>query len=134
MGMEMEVTALSTLKTYAEGQLVQLPDFAEGQPFVAKLKRPSILAMTKSGKIPNELLAAVFKLFSGEGSKKEDGRDINMLIQMDEMLDVVCDAAFVSPTYQEIKDAGLELTDEQKSFVFQYAQNGVKALNNFRSE
>lgn len=54
-----QITSLQNLKTYTKGQIVELPPFAEGMPFVARLKRPSMLALVKSGKIPNELLVTL---------------------------------------------------------------------------
>lgn len=125
------LTTLSQLQIYAKGQAVELPPFAEGQPFVAMLKRPSLLALAKQGRIPNELLSSAASLFESR-SKQKDANAGDVLGEMFDALEAVCEASFVSPTYQEINDAGVELTDEQRAFVFQYAQEGVKALNNFR--
>ena len=131
---ELTLTSLEQLQEYARGQLVELPPFAEGQAFVARLKRPSMLALAKSGRIPNELLAEAGMLFNSGTTKSSEQNNDKMLIQMDELLDTICEASFVFPTYAQIKEMGLELTDEQKTFVFQYAQNGVKALTHFRTE
>lgn len=130
----MELTSLDTLKIYAEGQLVELPPFAEDQPFVAKLKRPSLLALAKAGKIPNELLTSAGELFETNSGKSEESDAAEKVATLANMLDTICESSFVSPTYAEIKEIGIELTDDQKTFVFQYAQNGVKALSNFRKE
>ena len=126
------ITSISTLQEYAKGKLVELPPFAEGQEFFAMLKRPSLLALTKTGKIPNELLSSAIGLFNNP--KKQDNDASTIIIDMNDMLEVICEASFVSPTYSDIKNAGIELTDEQKTFVFQYAQEGVRALNSFRNE
>lgn len=132
MTTKLELTSLNTLKTYAQGQLVELPPFAEGQPFIARLRRPSLLVLAKAGKIPNELLTSASTLFSSKGSK--DATSTDRVVQMNDMFDAICEASFVSPTYTELKEIGVELTDEQKMFVFTYAQNGVKALDSFRTE
>lgn len=129
----MELTSIAQLQEYSKGQLVQLPPFAEGQEFVARLKRPSLFALAKAGKIPNELLTGANNLFTNQKNKASNN-DRDIVREMCDMFDAVCEASFVSPTYQEIKDAGVELTDEQKSFVFEYSQQGIKALNNFRTE
>lgn len=127
----MEVTSLETLKSYSMGQLVELPPFAEGQTFVARLKRPSMLALVKAGRIPNSLLQSANTLFiSGTMDEKNKGAMSDVM----EILDTVCDACFVEPTYQQIKDAGIQLTDDQMMFVFSYSQRGVKALDPFRQE
>ena len=131
---ELTVTSLEQLQEYAKGQLVELPPFAEGQAFVARLRRPSILALAKSGKIPNELLSAAGEMFNTGASKTSEQEDDKVLFQMEDLLETICEASFVFPTYAQIKEMGLELTDEQKTFVFQYAQNGVKALTNFRTK
>lgn len=127
----MEVTSLEALKSYSMGQLVELPPFAEGQTFVARLKRPSMLALVKAGRIPNSLLQSANTLFIS-GTMDEKNKDA--MSDVMEILDTVCDACFVEPTYQQIKDAGIQLTDDQMMFVFSYSQRGVKALDPFRQE
>ena len=49
-------------------------------------------------------------------------------------MDKLCEATFVEPSYNEMKEAGIKLTDEQLIFIFDYSQNGVKALDSFREE
>ena len=125
----MEITNLQQLQTYAQGQVVRFPDFAEGQPFVARIKRPSMLALAKANKIPNSLLQTANNMFSGRGvSEKKD----SALSDLFQVLDVLCEACFVEPTFSQIKEAGVQLTDEQLMFVFKYSQEGVKALETFR--
>lgn len=126
-----EITSIDTLKGYMDGVVLRFPDFSEGQPFVARIKRPSILALTKSGKIPNELLVTANKLFAGQGIDENKESSLKYLF---DVMDVLCEACFLEPTYKEIKDAGIELTDEQLMFVFNYSQRGTKALKSFRFE
>lgn len=129
-----EVISIEKLKEYSKGELVELPGFIDSEPFVVRLKKPSILNMAKTGKIPNELLVDANNLFSGGVSKVATSNIMKpeMLNNLYELLDVICKECFVQPTYDEIKEAGLELTDEQYMAVFSYTQNGVKALKNFR--
>lgn len=127
-----EITSLKTLQKYAEGQVVELPPFAEGQPFVARICRPSMLVLAKSGKIPNELLNTANNLFVN--GKPDIHRDLDALSSVFDLLDVFCEACFLEPTYKELKDIGLQLTDEQLMFVFNYAQTGVRALEPFREQ
>lgn len=124
----MDITSLSQLTKYAEGQVVELPSFAEDQPFVARIRRPSMLALAKSGKIPNALLKTANGLFLGDSKDKQD----SYLKDVFEVLDVICDACFVEPSYQELQEAGIELTDDQYMFIFNYTQTGVRALDSFR--
>ena len=127
-----QVTSLEQLKQYANGNIVRLPDFAEGQPFVAKLKRPSILGMAKQGKIPNSLLVKTNELFVQSGSL--DTEENSMMQEIYDVIDLIAEETFVEPTYDEIKSTGIELTDEQMMFIFNYSQQGVKALESFRTE
>lgn len=128
------ITSLQNLKTYTKGQIVELPPFAEGMPFVARLRRPSMLALVKSGKIPNELLKTANDLFMGRSNKSSGGSNTNELKEMFTIFDALCEASFVEPTWEEIKESGMELTDDQYTFIFNYSQQGVKALKPFRSQ
>lgn len=123
-----EVTSISQLNEYAKGQLVELPSFGEGQPFFARLRRPSMLALAKSGKIPNNLLATANRMFDSSLDTKNE----NMLKDFYLVIETILEAAFVEPTYQEIKDAGVQLSDDQLIFVFNYTQQGVRILDQFR--
>ena len=123
-----EVTSISKLNEYAKGQLVELPSFGEGQPFFARLRRPSMLALAKSGKIPNSLLATANRMFDSSLDTKNE----NMLKDFYTVIETILEAAFVEPTYQEIKDAGVQLSDDQMIFVFNYSQQGVRVLDQFR--
>lgn len=127
----LQPTSLEDLVKASQGVIIELPPFAEGQPFVAKLRRPSMLALIKSGKIPNSLLATANKLFA-DGTVDED--DPNALSSLFSVLDALCEACFVEPSYNEMKAAGVELTDDQLMFIFNYTQRGVAALDSFRSQ
>lgn len=129
---EKKITSINELKKVANGVIVELPPFAEGTTFYAKLKRPSLLGMVKQGKIPNTLLVRANELFVQSGGL--DPEEENMMQEMFDVIDLIANETFVEPTYKEIKDAGIELTDEQLMFIFSYAQQGVKALESFRTE
>jgi hypothetical protein len=129
-----KITSIEELKKYANGDIVELPEFSEGQKFIAKLKRPSMLALVKKGQIPNELLNSANELFADGVKGAFDPNNKDTLKEIFDLFDVVCEASFVEPTYKQIKDAGIELTDEQLMFVFNYSQAGVKSLVPFRKE
>lgn len=129
---EQQVTSIADLKSYAQGQIVELPPFAEGMPFVARLRRPSMLFLAKTGQIPNTLLAKAGQLFNGGGASL-DSDDTGMLSNVYDIAMVVIKASLVSPTIDEIHDAGLELSDDQIMAIFNYTQGGIKALEQFRS-
>lgn len=129
--MEEKVTSIQQMLEYQRGQFVRLPDFAEGQPFYARLKRPSMLALVKAGKIPNELILTANRLFNGKGM---DEKQESAMPDILSILDALCEATFVEPDYRQMKEAGIELTDEQLMAVFSYTQQGIKALEPFRSK
>lgn len=126
---ENDITSITDIVKYTSGTIVRLPDFADGAPFIAKLKRPSMIGLMKSGKIPNSLLNQATQLFKsgagalGKGTSLDDVYDI---------MDIIIGEAMVKPTYEEIKKAGVTLADDQVMAIFSYTQNGVKALEQFR--
>lgn len=128
----LQVTTLHDLETYCEGSIIKLPDFAEGQPLIAKLRRPSMLAMAAHGNIPNSLLATAGQLFTGNNRQSVDANDPTMLKDMYDICRSMAEASLIEPTLQQIEGAGLELTDEQLMAIFNYTQAGIKALENFR--
>lgn len=124
-----QVTSIGDLQTYSKGQVVRLPDFAEDQPFIARVRRPSMLMLAKSGKIPNQLLKTAQDLFVSDvgNSDNED-----MLKDMFDVCEVIADATLIEPSYADIRNAGLELSDDQLLAIFNYSQNGAQSLEKFR--
>ena len=126
----MAVTTLEQLKNYAGGSEVELPGFIVGEPLIVKLRRPSLMEMAQSGKIPNPLLSAVSELFqtgtSRSIAKGEDFKD------MGSVLIHVAKAALIEPSYADFEEAGLQLTDSQLLYIYQYVSSGVDLLKSFR--
>lgn len=127
-----EITSIEDLKRYSNGAVVELPSYGEGQRFFAQLKRPSLMALMKKGKIPNSLLTTANQIFADTDSL--DVEDENTYKDVFDVMELMCEATFVKPTYKELKEAGIELTDEQMFFVFNYSQRGVDNLSNFREQ
>ena len=125
----MAVTSLENLKKLSEGQEVELPGWDE-EPFICKLKRPSLLGLVEGGQIPNPLLNAAYILFNGAKTQK----DVLNLKDQKEILDIVARAAMVEPTYHQLKDIGLELTDLQLLDIYNFTQLGVRSLISFRTK
>jgi hypothetical protein len=131
----LKVTSIEDLKRISEGELVQLPNFSENVPFVARLKRPSMLALIKTGKIPNELLDEANGLFTNGVSKTiNSSLDKEVMIKMFDLFETICEESLVEPSYRSLKEAGITLTDEQQMAIFSYTQSGVRALKPFRQE
>ena len=129
---DVKVTSIEELLQYKKGNLVELPPFSEGQEFNAILRRPSMMGLVKAKKIPNSLLTTANKLFEDGVKESFDSMNEQMLDDMLDVIEVICEASFVEPSYSQLKENGIELTDEQLMFVFSYSQVGVRALDSFR--
>lgn len=117
------ITNIDTLKRYSKGMVVELPSFAEGQPFIVRLARPSLMSMAAEGKIPNPLMSTVTKMFFGKIS--DAAVDLTEWYQV---MEIFAEACLMEPTYKQIKEAGISLTDEQYLNIFNYCQSGIKAV------
>lgn len=128
-----KVTTIDELLEMSKGEIVKLPPFVEGKDFYARLKRPSIMALVKNGNIPNSLLRAANSLFTSN-VEDEANADDEFLKDMLGVIDVLADASFVEPKWTDLKAAGVELTDQQYMFIFNYTQTGIQDLEPFRQE
>lgn len=128
-------TSIDQIASYKNGTVVELPPFADGQPFIARMVRPSMLALVKSGKIPNTLLNQATSLFAnGAGALNANGKNTTNVSELFDVIDKIVDAALLQPTLDEIHSVGMELTDDQLMAIFSYTQRGVKALEQFRTK
>ena len=125
----MAVTSIEKLKKLAQGQEVELQGWDE-EPFVCVLKRPSLLGLVENGDIPNPLLHAAYILFNGSNNPKDQ---VN-LKEMNDLYRIIAKAAMVNPTYDQVVEAGLELTDMQLLEIYRFTQLGVKSLISFRTK
>ena len=129
----MELTNFEKLLEYSRGIEVELPPFAEGMPLIAKVRRPSLLSLASAGKIPNPLLESVQEMFLAAKEQKQEVKG-QALIDLYELSKIIAEASLIAPSYEDIKSAGLELTDEQLMFLLNFAQNGNNKLKSFRTE
>ncbi|EKN40550.1 hypothetical protein CFSAN001627_18838, partial [Clostridium botulinum CFSAN001627] len=118
------------LKKAAQDEVIQLPQFSQGIPFNARVKRVSLLNLVRKGVVPNKLLSAAEELFYGKQSSKENVD----LAQMTDVMYIMAENALVEPSIEDLKSVGLELTDEQIVALFNYTQEGVSELDSFREE
>lgn len=128
--MELKVTNIEDLKKVAQGEVIQLPQFSQGIPFNARVKRVSLLNLVRKGVVPNKLLSAAEELFYGKQSSKENVD----LTQMTDVMYIMAENALIEPSIEDLKSVGLELTDEQIVALFNYTQEGVSELDSFREE
>ncbi|ACA56712.1 esterase [Clostridium botulinum] len=128
--MDLKVTNIEDLKKVAQGEVIQLPQFGQGIPFNARVKRVSLLNLVRKGILPNKLLGAAEELFYGKQNSKENVD----LVQMTNVMYIMAENALIEPSIEELKNVGLELTDEQIVALFNYTQEGVNELDSFREE
>lgn len=128
--MELKVTNIEDLKKVAQGEVIQLPQFSQGIPFNARVKRVALLNLVRKGVVPNKLLSAAEELFYGKQSSKENVD----LAQMTDVMYIMAENALIEPSIEDLKSVGLELTDEQIVALFNYTQEGVSELDSFREE
>lgn len=128
-----QITSIEEFKSQSQ-PLVDIVGFEPGQYITVRLKRISLMALCKTGKIPNSLLQKSTELFTGKGKQVDGAKVIENISELDginQIIDTVCEAAMVEPRFDDVKDY---LTDEQKTEIFQWTQGGVKALESFRTE
>ena len=120
---------MATIDTIKTSRVVSLPGWqGDGDTFECELKRPSLLAMAAAGTIPNPLMTTARKLFldghidPGKGNLEEEGK----------VLLAMARAAMVSPSFDGLAERGIELTDEQLIYIWQFVQGGARALDRFR--
>lgn len=129
---QVNATSVEDLKKMSGVRSVLMPPFYVGEDVVFKLKRPSLLSMASKGRIPNALLAEANELFM-VGISDED-MDENTLKNMHDLFELMAVESMVEPTYEELKEAGIELTDTQLLFIYNYSQHGITSLSPFRQE
>lgn len=123
----MNITSIDELRLMSGGEIVELPPFVQGKQFVAKLRRPSMMNLVKQGKIPNSLIKMATDLFNGTTKDSETSAE-EVMPQMLQIMEIMAEATFIEPKWSDIKAAGIELTDEQMIFIFNYTQNGVQQV------
>ena len=132
--MDTKITSLEELKSFAAGEVVELPPFVEGHPLTVRMRRPSLMVLMKRGKIPNQLLNTANKLFTSTAGKDDYLSNPEFFAQTLEVMDILAEAALIEPSFKDVKEAGLEFTDEQYMAIFNYTQKGVEALKPFRTK
>ena len=125
-----KVTSIEEILTYRDGAIIELPGFVPDKPFFARVKRPSLMALASSGKIPNSLMSQATDIFA-KGASAMVGTNSTVIKDVYDVVKIVCSAALVEPSMKQLNDNGIELTDEQLMAIFSYTQEGIKALERF---
>lgn len=129
----MRVTPIEELVRYKDGVIVKLPGFVPGVPWYAQIKRPSLMSLAANGKVPNSLMTQATDLFA-KGASAMVGVNNTVIKDVYDVVMIVCEAALVKPSMDELRKNGIVLTDEQLMAIFSYTQEGVKALERFFPE
>lgn len=125
-----KVTSIEEILAYKDGVIIELPGFVPDKPFFARVKRPSLMALASSGKIPNSLMSQATDIFA-KGASAMVGTNSTVIKDVYDVVKIVCSAALVEPSMKQLNDNGIELTDEQLMAIFSYTQEGIKALERF---
>lgn len=124
----MDFLSEEKLAALAKGTEVELPGFIDRETISVRLRRPSLMLMAAEGKIPNSLLASVEDLFEhGEKNKVS-------LKERGEIFRMVAMASLVAPSWEDLQNAGVSLTDLQLLTIYNYSQTGVDTLRRFREK
>ena len=132
----MQVTSLEQLKNIKVTDVVNLGSFEDGTELIAEVKKPNLMQLMVEGTVPNTLMSTAMGMFkngSGELVNKAID-DVDSLKELVGMMEVFAEASLVNPSYSQIKEIGLSLTEHQLIGILQFAQGGVKALENFRMQ
>ncbi len=117
-------TSLEAIKNLKREDVEELPAFYDGTPFVARLRRPSLIHMVDLGQIPNELSAAVDELMGGQAATYRTS-----IKDRSEVLCIVARATLQEPTYADVEDV---IDSFQLTAIWNYVISGVQALIPFR--
>lgn len=116
------------LTELAQGTEIELPGFAAKETISVRIRRPSLMLLAAEGKIPNTLLASVEDLF-----EKGDKNTVSFK-ERAEIFRIVAMASLVSPSWEELQNAGVNLTDLQLLYIYNFSQTGVDTLRRFREK
>ena len=132
----MQVTSLEQLQAIKQTEIIELPSFEDGTKLNVEVKKPNMMQLIAAGKIPNTLLNSAMEMFNGKAGEKmqkaaDNAGDLKDLVGM---MNVIAEASLVNPTYKQIKELGIDLTDNQLMGLLMYSQGCLKALENFRNQ
>lgn len=132
----MNITSLEQLKQIKTTEIIELPAFDDGTPLNVEVRKPNMMQLITSGKIPNTLLSVAMNMFNGKTGEimVKASDSVGDLKELVGMMNVIAEASLVRPTYKEIKSLGIDLTDNQLMGLLMYSQGGIKSLENFRNQ
>lgn len=133
----MEITTLDRLKTVRQTEVIDLGPFEDGTPFIVEARKPNMMQLMVSGKIPNTLLTSAMTMFNGktnEITNKVSNNDVSSLKELVALIRVLSENCLVNPKLKDLDDLGIELTQDQMMGILMYTQGGIIALEKFRNK
>lgn len=132
----MQVTSLETLKNMKRTEIIELPNFYDGTPCVVEVKRPNLMNLITTNKIPNTLLNAAMSMFKGGvgSAATEAMENAKNLKDLASLMQTIAANTLVTPNYDWFKENEIELTEDQLVEILNYMQGGVEALKSFRDK
>lgn len=132
-------TTLEELKKIAQGEVIQIIGFAPGQTFnvrVKKLVLENFLVAGVNNNIPNKLLDRADEIFenaesNAKGEKKLSKKELKEIADLE---DHILRAIMVKPTFDEVRESGLELSVLQRQDILTYGFSNVDSLETFRNK
>lgn len=132
----MQITSLEQLQAIKQTEIVELPSFEDGTPLIVEIKKPNMMQLLTSGKIPNTLLSVATEMFNGKTGQVmgKASEDIKTLKELVGMMEILAEASLVKPSYKDIKELNIQLTENQLMAILMYSQGGIKSLEKFRNQ
>lgn len=128
--------SLAELKQLAQGTLLDIPGFEDGQTITVRVKRVDVTAeLASNDQLPTILQNTVIKEFEKGASeqsiqKKVENElqgDLSSLSQIAPMIDTMVRKALVEPTFEDF-EKNYPLTMAQKMHIFGWLTEEVKSF------
>lgn len=132
-------TTLEELRKIAQGEVIQTIGFAPGTTFNVRVKKivlENFLVADANGTIPNKLLDRADEIFenaksNAKGEKKLSKKELKEITDLE---DHILRVIMVKPTFDEVKESGLELSLLQRQDILAHGFSNVDSLETFRNE
>lgn len=109
--------------------VIEIPDFDGKGTISIRVRRPQIMRLITSGKLPNPLLPTATRLLRNE--KLSNANDDDLVAEAIKGIEIYCRACMVEPSFEQVE---AYLTDEQMLAIFNWAISGAQELASFRTE
>lgn len=125
----MAVTPFETILASAplQPEEIQISGWKPGEEITVLVKKPNFYALLAKNAIPNPLIPAADRLF--KGNKKDYTEPTPEFARA---LEFIAKECLAEPSYEQLTEAGVVLTDDQLAELCMYATDGAERLRSFR--